>query len=47
MKLITLIAIGKHSEEIDPDLSEKMAELEKKRPERKTPEEFVYKNNFA
>jgi len=46
MKVITLIAIGKYSEEIDPDLPEKMVEIEKKRPERKPVEEFVYKNKF-
>ena len=47
MKVITLIAIGKYSEEIDHDLPEKMVEIEKKRPERKKVEEFVYKNNFS
>jgi len=47
MKVIALIAIGSYSEEIDPDLPEKMAEMEKKRPPRKAVEEFTYKNIFS
>ncbi len=44
--LITLIIVGKHSEEMVDILSEEQIEIEKERPERKDLDEFVYKNKF-
>ncbi len=41
-RLITLVVVGKHSDDIDSLLSEKNAEIERKRPERKPNAEFVY-----
>ena len=41
MKLITLVIVGKHSEEINDLLSEKQAEAEAERPERLPLEEFA------
>ncbi len=50
MRLITLIIIGKHNPEIDPDLNEHQQAAEKERPERMSLAEFVfvdeYKKNF-
>ena len=45
-KVITLIVIGTHSEEIDPILSEKQVEWEKTRPERFPFEKIAYLNRF-
>ena len=45
-KVITLIMIGTHSEEINPILSEKQVEWEKKRPERFPFEKISYLNRF-
>ena len=45
-KVITLIIVGKHAETISPALSEKQAEAEKKRPQRKPLGEFVFYNKF-
>lgn len=45
-KIITLIMIGTHSEEIDPILSEKQVEWEKKRPERFPFEKIAHLNRF-
>lgn len=42
MNVITLVICGKHTNTIQPELSEKQAEAEKSRPERKPLEEFVY-----
>ena len=41
MRLITLVIVGRRSEEISGILSEKQVEAEKERPERKPPEEFA------
>jgi nitroreductase len=46
MSVITLINIGKHSNTINPVLSEKQVKNEKQRPERKTLEQFVYLNSY-
>jgi nitroreductase len=45
-KVITLINVGKHSDEISPVLSEKQVGLEKKRPERLPMEEVAFFNRF-
>ena len=45
-KVITLIVIGTYSEEIDPILSEKQVEWEKKRPERFPFEKIAHLNRF-
>ena len=44
--IITLVIVGKHSDKIDPVLSEKQVEAEKKRPERIPIDEFVYINRY-
>ena len=46
MEIIALIIVGRHSEEINPVLSEKQIEAEKKRPERMAIEKFVYINTY-
>jgi nitroreductase len=46
MKVITLVIVGRHSENINPVLSEKQIEWEKKRPERLPLEKFAYKNVY-
>lgn len=45
-QVITLIIVGKHSEEISPVLSEKQVEWERKRPERLPFEKFTFINGF-
>ena len=45
--VITLVIVGKHSDKIDPILSEKQVEAEKKRPDRKKIDEFVYINRYT
>ncbi len=47
MTVITLIVVGKKSEEFNPILSEKQIEWEKKRPERLKFEQFAYINRFG
>ncbi len=44
--VITLVIVGKHSDKIDPVLSEKQVEAEKNRPERIPIDEFVYINRY-
>jgi len=44
--VITLVIVGKHSDKIDPILSEKNVEAEKERPARKQIDEFVYINRY-
>jgi len=44
--VITLVIVGKHSDKIDPVLSEKQVEAEKERPVRKNIDEFVYINRY-
>ena len=45
-KVITLVIVGKHAETIGPALSHEQAEVEKKRPQRKSLSEFVFYNKF-
>lgn len=46
-QVITLIIVGKHSDEISPILSEKQVEWEKERPERLAIEKFSFFNHFG
>lgn len=46
VQVITLIIVGAHSERMNPSLSEKQIELEKKRPERLPLEKFTYENRY-
>ncbi len=45
-QVITLIIVGKHSEEISSILSEKQVELEKQRPARLSLDKFAFINRF-
>jgi len=45
-QVITLIIVGKHSEEISPVLSEKQVEWEKERPARMSLDKFAFINRF-
>ncbi len=45
-RLITLINVGKHSDEMNELLTEKQAEIEKERPERKEIDEFVFIDGY-
>jgi len=47
MRLITLVNIGKKSDEINPNLSENMKLGEKQRPPRKNLAEFTYINRYG
>jgi nitroreductase len=47
MRLITLVNIGKKSDEINPKLSESMKLGEKQRPPRKNLAEFTYINKYG
>ena len=44
--VITLVIVGKHSDKIDPVLSEKQIIAEKERPERIPIDDFVYINGY-
>lgn len=44
--VIALVIVGKHSDTIDPVLSDKQVEAEKNRPERIPIDDFVYKNRY-
>jgi hypothetical protein len=46
MRLITLVMVGKHREEIRDELSEEQAGWERKRPERLTFEKFAFHNVY-
>ena len=46
MKLITLIIIGKHSETVNPVLSDSMKLGEKQRPPRKAINDFIYFDKY-
>jgi len=46
INVITLVIVGKHSDKIDPVLSENQIEAEKERPKRKAIDEFVYINRY-
>ena len=45
--VITLVIVGKHSDTLNPVMSEKQIKEEKNRPERKTIDEFVYINRYT
>ena len=45
-QVITLIIVGKHSDEISPILSEKQVEWEKERPARLSLDKFAFINRF-
>jgi nitroreductase len=45
--VITLVIVGKHSKKINPELSEKQIEAEKKRPKRKDVNEFLFHNKYG
>lgn len=47
MRLITLVNVGKKSDEINPILSENMKLGEKQRPPRKNLQEFVFINEYG
>ena len=47
MSLITLIIVGKHTEEIPEELSEKQRLIEKKRPIRKSLSEFIFFDTYS
>ena len=47
MQVITLVIVGRHADEIDPDLSEQQAASEKERPERLRLEEYVFIDTCA
>src|SRR4030042_2535287 len=44
--VIALVIVGRHSDKIDPILSEKQVEAEKERPVRKKIDEFAYLNRY-
>jgi len=46
MEIITLVIVGKRSNIMNPDLSDKQVEAEKERPARLSIDEFVYLNKF-
>ena len=46
LDVITLVIVGKHSDKINPSLSDKQKKDEKKRPERKDIDDFVYINRY-
>ncbi|MGB9721774.1 MAG: nitroreductase family protein [bacterium] len=46
MEIITLVIVGRHSEKINPVLSEKQIEAENNRPERQGFEKFVWYNKY-
>jgi len=46
LDVITLVIVGKHSDKINPVLSEKQKKDEKQRPKRKNIDEFVYINRY-
>ena len=45
--VIALVIIGKRSEEINPELSEKQIQAEKQRPKRKKINEFLFHNKYG
>ncbi|MCB4792276.1 MAG: nitroreductase family protein [Elusimicrobia bacterium] len=46
MEVITLVIFGKHSDVMKPSLSQKQAETEKERPQRKPVEAIVFFNKY-
>lgn len=47
IEVIALVIVGKHSDKINPDMSEKQIKDEKKRPERKPIKDFVFHNKYG
>ena len=47
LDVITLVIVGKHSKKINDFLSDKQKKAEKKRPERKKIEDFVFYNSYG
>lgn len=47
LDVITLVIVGKHSDKINSELSDKQIEAEKERPERKKIKDFVYYNKYG
>jgi nitroreductase len=46
LEVITLVIVGKKSQNIHPELSEKQRQAERKRPERQPLQKFVYYNTY-
>lgn len=46
-RLITLVIVGRHSEEPTEFMTDKQIEIERERPERKELDEFVYHNKYG
>jgi len=46
MNVITLVIVGKHSQNTNTLMTEKQIETEKERPERITIDKFVYMNHY-
>lgn len=46
IQVISLVIVGKHSKNVKPVLSDKQKQAEKKRPERKDLDEFVFFNKY-
>jgi len=44
--VITLIIVGKHTDKINPEMSEKQIKDEQTRPDRKKIDEFIYLNGY-
>ena len=44
--VIALVIVGKHSDKINPDMTDKQIEAEKKRPERVQLKDFVFHNRY-
>ena len=45
--VITLVIVGKHSDKINPVMSEKQIKNERKRPERKPINDFIFHNKYG
>jgi len=46
-QVITLVIVGKHSEDIKEELTEQQAKTEKERPERKSLDDFVHLESYG
>jgi hypothetical protein len=46
MNIITLIIVGMHSETLNPDLTQKQIEIEKRRPERLPLKSMIYIDKY-
>ncbi len=47
LDVVALVIVGKHSEKIDSNLSNKQIEAEKQRPKRKSIDEFLFHNRYG